>query len=129
LTLDSRAAPIIPAFALGRAQEFLYLLVDLRRQGKLPRLQVFVDSPMATKSTEITWKHTEFLDDKTRALLLLRKEHPEWLDLHFTQSVEKSIALNRIKAGAIIIPASGMCDAVASSTIFAATWGEANAPS
>ena len=102
---------IIPAFALGRTQELLYLLVDLCRQGKLPRLQVFVDSPMATKATEITWKHTEFLDEETRALLSLRKEHPEWLDLRFTQSVEESIALNRIKAGAIIISASGMCDA------------------
>ncbi|MDP2255164.1 MAG: MBL fold metallo-hydrolase [Polaromonas sp.] len=102
---------IIPAFALGRTQEVLWLLADLCRQGKLPKLQVFVDSPMATKATEITWKHTEFLDDETRALLSLREELPKWLDLRFTQTVEESIALNRIKAGAIIISASGMCDA------------------
>lgn len=102
---------IIPAFALGRTQELLHLLVDLCRHGRLPRLQVFVDSPMAHKVTEITWKHQEFLDDETRALLSLRQAHPEWLDLRFTRSVEESIALNRIKAGAIIISASGMCDA------------------
>ncbi len=102
---------IIPAFALGRTQELLHLLLDLCRQGKLPRLQVFVDSPMANKVTEITWQHKEFLDDETRALLSLRRSHPEWLDLRFTRSVEDSIALNRIKAGAIIISASGMCDA------------------
>jgi len=102
---------IIPAFALGRTQELLYLLVDLCRQGKLPRLQVFVDSPMANKVTEITWRHKEFLDDETRALLSLRQSHPEWLDLRFTRSVEESMALNRIKAGAIIVSASGMCDA------------------
>ena len=102
---------VIPAFAVGRTQELLYLLVDLCRQGRLPRLQVFVDSPMAAKATEITWKHGEFLDDETRALLSLRKKHPEWLDLRFTQSVEESIALNRIKAGAIIVSASGMCEA------------------
>ena len=102
---------IIPAFALGRTQELLWLLVDLCRQGKLPKLQVFVDSPMAAKVTELTWKHTEFLDDETRALLSLRKQMPQWLDLHFTASVDESIALNRIKAGAIIIAASGMCDA------------------
>ncbi len=106
-----RGNVIIPAFALGRTQELLCLLVDLCRKGRLPHLQVFVDSPMATKVTEITWKLTEFLDDETRALLSLRKQHPEWLDLRFTQSVEESIALNRIKAGAIIISASGMCDA------------------
>ncbi|MDO9095731.1 MAG: MBL fold metallo-hydrolase [Rubrivivax sp.] len=102
---------IIPAFALGRTQELLHLLLDLCRQGKLPHLQVFVDSPMANKVTEITWQHTEFLDDESRALLSLRRSHPEWLDLRFTRSVEESMALNRIKAGAIIISASGMCDA------------------
>ena len=101
---------IIPAFALGRTQELLHLLVDLCRQRKLPRLQVFVDSPMADKVTEITWRHKEFLDDETRALLSLRQSHPEWLDLRFTRSVDESIALNRIKAGAIIVAASGMCD-------------------
>jgi len=102
---------IIPAFALGRTQELLHLLLDLCRKGKLPRLQVFVDSPMANKVTEITWKHKVFLDDESRALLSLRRAHPEWLDLRFTRSVEESRALNRIKAGAIIISASGMCDA------------------
>jgi metallo-beta-lactamase family protein len=102
---------IIPAFALGRTQELLHLLVDLCRQRRLPRLQVFVDSPMADKVTEITWRHKEYLDDETRALLSLRQSHPEWLDLRFTKSVEESMALNRIKAGAIIVAASGMCDA------------------
>jgi len=102
---------IIPAFALGRTQELLHLLLDLCSQGRLPRLQVFVDSPMANKVTEITWQHKEFLDQESRALLSLRQSHPEWMDLRFTRSVEESMALNRIKAGAIIISASGMCDA------------------
>ncbi|MFN0187012.1 MAG: MBL fold metallo-hydrolase RNA specificity domain-containing protein, partial [Aquabacterium sp.] len=102
---------IIPAFALGRTQELLHLLVDLRRQGRLPHLQVFVDSPMADRVTAITWRHTEALDDETRELLSARRAHPEWLDLRFTQSVDESMALNRIRAGAIIIAASGMCDA------------------
>ncbi len=102
---------IVPAFALGRTQELLWLLADLCRQGRLPKLQVIVDSPIATKATEITWRHTEFLDDETRALLSMRTLHPQWLDLRFTQNVEESMALNQIKAGAIIISASGMCDA------------------
>ncbi len=111
-TLSARRGNIIiPAFALGRTQELLLMLIDLCRQGRLPRLQVFVDSPMATRVTEITWKHTAFLDETTRELLSLRRQHPEWLDLRFTASVEESMALNRIKAGAIIISASGMCDA------------------
>lgn len=102
---------IIPAFALGRTQELLHLLTELCRQGRLPRLQVFVDSPMAHKVTQITWQNPEYLDDTTRELMTLRQDHPEWLDLRFTPRVEDSVALNRIKAGAIIIAASGMCDA------------------
>ncbi len=102
---------LIPAFALGRTQELLFLLTDLRRQGRLPPMQVFVDSPMADKVTAITLKHPEVLDEETREVLSLRRAPPEGLSLRFTQSVEESIALNQIKAGAIIVAASGMCDA------------------
>ena len=102
---------IIPAFALGRTQELLVLLMDLRRQGRLPPMQVFVDSPMADKVTAITARHPAYLDDATREMLSLRRPLPEGLDLKFTQSVQDSMALNRIKAGAIIVSASGMCDA------------------
>lgn len=102
---------VIPAFALGRTQELLHLLLALCRQGRLPHLQVFVDSPMANKVTEITWRHPEFLDEESRALLSLRRSYPQWMDLRFTRSVDESMALNRIKAGAIIISASGMCEA------------------
>ncbi|MDO8376761.1 MAG: MBL fold metallo-hydrolase, partial [Aquabacterium sp.] len=102
---------IIPAFALGRTQELLFLLTDLRKKGRLPAMQVFVDSPMADKVTTITAHHPEFLDDETREMLSGRRQLPEGLSLRFTQSVEESMALNRLKAGAIIVAASGMCDA------------------
>ena len=102
---------IIPAFALGRTQELLFLLADLRRQGRLPSMQVFVDSPMADKVTAITLRHPEFLDDETREILSLRRSPPAGLSLRFTKSVEESMALDRIRAGAIIVAASGMCDA------------------
>lgn len=102
---------IIPAFALGRTQELLQLLAELCKQGRLPRLQVFVDSPMADKVTAITWKHRELLDDAARQMLDGGHGLNRWLDLRFTKSVDESMALNRVKAGAIIVSASGMCDA------------------
>jgi metallo-beta-lactamase family protein len=102
---------IIPAFALGRTQELLFLLADLRRQGRLPPMQVFVDSPMADQVTAITRKHPEVLDDASRALLAAGGQPPEGLNLRFTKSVEESMALNQIKAGAIVVSASGMCEA------------------
>lgn len=102
---------VIPAFALGRTQELLFLLAELRRQRRLPPMRVFVDSPMADRVTAITLKHPELLDDETRRLLALRDAPPDGLELRFTRSVEDSMALNRIRAGAIIVAASGMCDA------------------
>lgn len=102
---------IVPAFALGRTQELLLLLTQLVREGRLPRLRVFVDSPMADRVTQLTWKHFDYLDDEARALLAARQVNTRWLDLRFTASVEESMALNRIHSGAIILAASGMCDA------------------
>ncbi|WP_367849073.1 MBL fold metallo-hydrolase RNA specificity domain-containing protein [Rhodoferax sp. WC2427] len=110
-TTQRKGNTIIPAFALGRTQEVIWLLADLCRQGRLPRLTVFVDSPMATKATDITWRHKALLDAETQAYLLPQDTLSQWIDLHFTQTVEESVALNAIQSGAIIISASGMCDA------------------
>jgi metallo-beta-lactamase family protein len=102
---------IVPAFALGRTQELLVLLAQLRQSGRLPPMQVFVDSPMADKVTAITARHREELDADGQALWGAGRHLPHGLQIRFTQSVEESMALNRIKAGAIVIAASGMCDA------------------
>lgn len=102
---------VIPAFALGRTQELLYLLARLRRDNRLPPMEVFVDSPMADKVTAITARHPEFLDAETREMLSFRRAPPQGLSIHFTKSVDESMALNRLKAGGIIVAASGMCDA------------------
>jgi metallo-beta-lactamase family protein len=101
---------VIPAFALGRTQELLFLLAQLRAQGRLPPLQVFVDSPMADQVTTITARHPEFLDDATREMLSLKRPLPEGMSLSFTRSVAESMALNQVRAGAVIVSASGMCD-------------------
>jgi metallo-beta-lactamase family protein len=111
-TLQRRQGNIvIPAFALGRTQELLFLLADLRRQGRLPPMNVFVDSPMADKVTAITMRHPTLLDEQARRVLSPHRSPPAGLSLRFTKSVEESMALNQIRAGAIIVAASGMCDA------------------
>jgi len=102
---------IVPAFAVGRTQELVYLLADLTRQGRLPKLSVFVDSPMATAATEITYKHMELLDDETHALLGRQGGAQYFRKLEFVEDVEESKALDRIRGGAVIISASGMCEA------------------
>ncbi len=102
---------IIPAFAVGRTQDMLYLLADLTRQGRIPKLSVFVDSPMATAATEITFRHMELLDAETHALMGKHGVAAYFRKLNFVEDVEESKALDRITGGAVIISASGMCEA------------------
>ncbi|MDQ1272743.1 MAG: metallo-beta-lactamase family protein [Planctomycetota bacterium] len=101
---------LIPAFAVGRTQDILYILNQLTREGKLNRLLVFVDSPMALQATRITLKHPECLDKETLELIKNDKFPKNGLSLKFTESVEESMEINKIQSNVIIISASGMCE-------------------
>ena len=102
---------IIPAFAVGRTQEMLYLLVDLYRQGRLPEMNIYVDSPMALKATDITAKHWGLLDPEAAALMEWMKRGRGKPKIHFVQDAVESVNLQNVKHGAVIISASGMCNA------------------
>lgn len=102
---------IVPAFAVGRTQEVIYHLHRLVRARRLHDLNVFVDSPMATAVTRITQQHMELFDENARRLYGQHAFDKDPPYLHFTGSVQESMALNRIRSGAIIISASGMCNA------------------
>jgi len=102
---------VIPAFAVGRTQEIIYMLADLVRRQRLSPLKVYVDSPMANAATQITLAHPELLDPETRELIAWLKKHPEKMKLEFVADVERSKAINEIRSGAVIISASGMCEA------------------
>lgn len=102
---------IVPAFAVGRTQEILYHLHRLTRQGQLRDLKIFIDSPMATKATQITKKHFELFDKQARDLVDWHDNTTNLPYLNFIASVDESKALNRIRSGALIISASGMCNA------------------
>jgi metallo-beta-lactamase family protein len=103
---------IMPAFTVGRTQEILYLLIDLTRERRLHGLKIYVDSPMALAATEITLRHIELFNQEAQTLMAWGQERRKELpDIRFVQEVEESMALNDIRSGAIIISASGMCDA------------------
>ena len=103
---------IIPAFAVGRTQELLFVLADLVRAGRIDRLDVVVDSPMASAVTELTVRHDDLWDEETRELYAWTRQHADRFNLRFVQDVEESMALNSVRGGLVIISASGMCDAV-----------------
>lgn len=102
---------IIPAFAVGRTQELLFVLADLVRAGRVERLEVVVNSPMALAVTELTVRHDDLWDDETRELYAWTRRHADRFNLRFVQDVEESMALNSVRGGLVIISASGMCDA------------------
>lgn len=106
-----REKMIIPAFAVGRTQEVLYILHDLNRKGQLPPMPVFVDSPLATAATEIFRKHPECFDGASRAMLRNNEQPLDLAGLTFTQTAEESKAINELKGPAIVIAASGMANA------------------
>ena len=113
-TLQQRRGNIlIPAFAVGRTQDMLVILSELAQEGRLvSKPRIFVDSPMAKAATEITLKHERLLDEGGRHFMRnLRSNHHMPLPITFTETVEDSKAINRVSGGAIIIAASGMCDA------------------
>jgi len=100
---------LIPAFAIGRTQDVLYLLNRLVREGKLPKLSVTIDSPLAEKATRIYLSHAELFDEEARRLIK-GGSIGDAIDIRFTHSAEESIALNKIKSRAVIIAGSGMCE-------------------
>jgi metallo-beta-lactamase family protein len=103
---------IIPAFALERTQELLFLLAGLKASGDLPAdMPVYVDSPLAVRCTEVFVQHSEAYDKDTRALIEKGMNPFDFPGLHMVHSVEESMALNTARASMIIIAASGMMEA------------------
>lgn len=101
---------LVPSFAVGRTQEFLYILNRLARTGRLRKPDVFVDSPMATEVTRITARHFELFDAEARKTALEPPTDGEAPNVRFIETVDESKSLNRLSGGAIIVAASGMCD-------------------
>lgn len=111
-TWNAGGSVMIPAFAVGRTQDVLFHLGCLHHQGELDNWEVFLDSPMAIAVTRVydRWLHVLDCDD-VRQLSEVHKHSLERFlpRLNLAIETEESIAINRIKSGAIIIAGSGMC--------------------
>jgi metallo-beta-lactamase family protein len=102
---------IVPAFAVGRTQELLHSLGILTREGRLPRVPIFVDSPLALNVTEVFKLHPECFDATTRASLESNGDVFGSEVVRFVSSRAESIALNDLAGPAVIIAAAGMAEA------------------
>jgi metallo-beta-lactamase family protein len=100
---------IIPSFALERSQEIMYYLNKFRLEGRIPKLPVFVDSPMAIGITEVFDNHPHLFDEEMKQLLHQNHSPFDFPDLKLTRTTEQSKELNRLTGSNIIIAGSGMC--------------------
>jgi metallo-beta-lactamase family protein len=109
--VEGKGKLIIPAFSVGRTQEIVYILEQLESRGKLPRIPIFVDSPLAVNATEIFRLHPECFDEELNDYMQMDPNPFGFFNLKYIRKVEESKALNELSGGAIIISASGMMSA------------------
>lgn len=109
--VEKKGKLIIPAFSLGRTQEIVFALDKMKNERLLPNIKIFVDSPLSTSATEIMRKHTECFNITLQKYILTDADPFGFNNLRYIQSVEESMALNKINEPCIIISASGMGDA------------------
>jgi len=102
---------IIPAFSIGRTQEIVYMLDQLETNGLLPKIPVYVDSPLAVNATGIYGTHPECYDDKLNEYMLIDPNPFGFNNLTYIRDVEESKALNSSSEACIIISSSGMMNA------------------
>ena len=111
-TIERGGKVIIPSFAIGRTQELAVFLHQMMEKNEIPRVPVYVDSPLAINASQIFNEHPECMDAET--LTDIRKRGHDALDfkeITYTRSVAESKAINEYRKPAIIISASGMAEA------------------
>jgi len=103
---------LIPAFAVERTQELIYIMAAAHRRGELPPdMPVFLDSPLAIHATEIFRKFPQFFDQDTKDLLADGKTPLNFPNLKFTLSTEESRQINEYRGPAVIMAGNGMASA------------------
>ena len=101
---------LIPAFSIGRSQEILYQLGKHHEEWGMDRFQVFLDSPMAIEASKVYWEYTHLYDEEATRLRIENGGMPLLPNLVLSRDTDESMAINRIRSGAVVIAGSGMCN-------------------
>lgn len=101
---------LIPAFAVGRSQELLYQFGKHFEQWNMGQWEIYLDSPMAIKTTEIYWRYPHLYDEEATKLSRTMNPMPSLPNLHMSRSSDDSKRLKKKTAGCILIAGSGMCN-------------------
>jgi len=102
---------IIPAFSVGRTQELLFYMNQLVLEKRMPKVKVYVDSPLSSKVTEIVKDYSKYFNNRIHKLMQIDEDPFDFPGLEFTASVEESKAINFLTKPCIVLAASGMADA------------------
>ncbi len=109
--VEKKGKLIIPSFAIGRTQEIVFLLNNFYNENKLPRIPIYVDSPLAVNATDIFRRHLNLFNDDVAEVLEYDEDPFGFNSLRYITNVNQSKALNTKKEPCIIISASGMMEA------------------
>jgi len=109
--VDKQGKLIIPSFSIGRTQEIVFVLNNLYNKGLLPKIEVFVDSPLSVNATEVFKIHTECMNDEVKAVMKYDDDPFGFNSLRYIKSVDESKSLNDYHSPCIIISSSGMAEA------------------
>jgi len=105
---DDEGVLLMPAFAIGRTQEVVWVLDDLVREGRIPRLPLYLDSPMASRATQVYYDHPEIYDDETGKLLRAGDSPLKYPGQQFTDTPDESKAIRHANRPIMVVASSGM---------------------
>ncbi|MFM7156995.1 MAG: MBL fold metallo-hydrolase, partial [Bacteroidota bacterium] len=106
--IEQQGKLLIPAFSVGRTQELIWYLNNLYNRGLLPAINVFVDSPLAIRATDVFRMHPECFDSQTRTMLYADEDVFTFPGISYIRDANESKRINSYKKPAIIIAGSGM---------------------
>ncbi len=101
---------IVPAFAVGRTQDLVMWIKDMVKEGRVPPVPIYIDSPLASRATEVFRRHPECYDEETYRILTTEGDPFIAKYIRYVSSVHESQKLNTMKGPCVIISASGMCE-------------------
>jgi metallo-beta-lactamase family protein len=108
LVAQANGVLIVPSFAIGRTQEVVWQLDRLLDEKRIPHLPLYLDSPMASKATDIYRKHAEYYDEDMRRLLAKREDPLDYPGAQITNDIESSRAISNAPRPYMIVASNGM---------------------
>ena len=108
MVADAGGVLLVPSFAIGRTQEIVYALDRLLEDGKIPQLPLYLDSPMASKASDIYRRHAEYFDEETRQLLQSGESPLDYPDQTETRDVKDSQKIAQAQRPYMIVASNGM---------------------